>query len=425
MDYRKNIQESIDYMEEHLDAELEPLELARRAGFSLYHYYRLFREALGMSLGQYLTRRRLLHGVYAIHKGSSGIDAALRYGFDTYAGFYRAFRREFGCTPSEFLEAGRGKAPIRVNLMQEAQKMVTKKKAAKVLQAWNLPQAEITDIYYENGQRSESAYYVGSELVLKFTGNLARVKTHIALSRAMAEQALPAAEPVATVDGRDYVDDGELYFYLTRRLPGKQLAPRAVFEPGRAYKLGALIGRLHRALRQVEPLVVDADLLETVEGWALPGAKEALGLPENFWQRFRERLTELYPQLPRQVIHRDPNPGNIIGDGERWGFVDFELSQRNARLYDPCYAATAVLSELKREDWECWPEIYREILRGYDSEARLTAAERAAAPCLVMANQLVCVAWFAEQDKYAELLKINVEMTRFLAQNWEKLTLDK
>lgn len=58
MDYRQAIQESIDYMEAHLDAEIEPVELARRAGFSLYHYYRLFRSALGMSLGQYLTRRR-------------------------------------------------------------------------------------------------------------------------------------------------------------------------------------------------------------------------------------------------------------------------------------------------------------------------------------------------------------------------------
>lgn len=421
MDYRQAIQESIDYMEAHLDAEMEPVELARRAGFSLYHYYRLFQSALGMSLGQYLTRRRLLHGAYAMAQGSSGIDAALRVGFETYAGFYRAFRREFGCTVSEYLKAGRGKAPCRVNLIQEAHKMITKKKAAQILGAWNLEQAEITDIYYENGQRSENAYYVGMDFVLKFTGNLGNVKLNCALSQKMAEQGLPAAETVVTADGREYVDDGELYFYLTRRLPGKQLAPREVLEPGRAYKLGALIGRLHRALACVDPVVADADLLETVETWALPASKAALGLPEAFWHHFREEFVRLYPQLPRQVIHRDPNPGNIIGGGETWGFVDFELSERNTRLYDPCYAATAVLSELKREEWENWPEIYREILRGYDSEAQLTDAERAAAPCLVLANQLACVAWFAGQDKYAELLRINVEMTRFLAENWETL----
>jgi AraC-like DNA-binding protein len=117
MDYRAVMQESIDYMEDNLTAEIAPAELAARAGFSLYHYYRLFQNALGMPLGQYLTRRRLLHGAFAMAQGKSGIDAALAFGFDTYAGFYRAFRREFGCTVSEFLEAGRGKEPRRINLL--------------------------------------------------------------------------------------------------------------------------------------------------------------------------------------------------------------------------------------------------------------------------------------------------------------------
>ena len=417
MDYRAVIQESIDYMEDNITAEISPAELAERAGFSLYHYYRLFQNALGMPLGQYLTRRRLLHAAYAMARGGSGVDAALGYGFDTYAGFYRAFRREFGCTVAEFLEAGRGKEPRRVNLLQEAHKMVTKKKAARLLTHWGLEQAEIQDIYYENGIRNENAYYVGTDLVLKFTENLGKVKNHCTLSRAQETAGLQSAAPVAAADGREYVDDGELYFYLTRRLPGKQMTAREVLEPETAYRLGALIGQLHLALNRVDPVVEDADLLATVEKWALPQAKGVLALPESFWKNFRQRFTELYPMLPRQVIHRDPNPGNIIGSGEAWGFIDFELSQRNARIYDPCYAATAVLSELGEEDWERWPEACREILRGYDSVAQLTAEEREAMPYVILANQLVCVAWFAGQDKFADLLRTNVAMTRYLADN--------
>ncbi len=425
MDYRQAIQESIDYMEDNLTAEIAAAELARRAGFSLYHFCRLFHSAVGMPVGQYLTRRRLLHAAFAIARGNSGIDAALRCGFDTYAGFYRAFKREFSCTIAEFLAAGRGKQPCRVNILQEAHKMVTKKRAAVLLTHWGLEQAEIQDIYYENGARNENAYYVGSDLVLKFTENLSKVKNHCTLSRALEAAGLLSALPVQTRNGGEYVDDGELYFYLIRRLPGNQMAAREVFAPGRANLLGRLIGQLHQALAQVDPVVEDADLLETVESWALPQAKAVLGLPERFWQDFREKFTELYPQLPRQVIHRDPNPGNIIGSGETWGFIDFELSQRNARLYDPCYAATAVLSELGAEHWASWPEIYREILLGYDSTAHLTVEERAAAPYIVLANQLVCVAWFAGQEKYAELLRVNVAMTRFLVENWERLRLER
>lgn len=86
-------------------------ELADQAGFSLFHYYRLFQQSTGLPGMQYILRRRLLHGIYAIKQGSSMIDASLCYGFDTYAGFYKAFCREFGATPSAFLESGRVRRP--------------------------------------------------------------------------------------------------------------------------------------------------------------------------------------------------------------------------------------------------------------------------------------------------------------------------
>ena len=50
--------------------------------------------------------------------------------------------------------------------------------------------------------------------------------------------------------------------------------------------------------------------------------------------------------------------------------------------------------------------------------------EKQAAPYLVLANQLICVAWFAEQEKYEELLAINKRMTLWLAAHLEALALD-
>ena len=52
----------------------------------------------------------------------------------------------------------------------------------------------------------------------------------------------------------------------------------------------------------------------------------------------------------------------------------------NARIYDPCYAATAVLSETVGQDNHPWRESYRDIIWGYDSVAHLTEAERRAIP---------------------------------------------
>ena len=170
MDNRTMIQKSIDYIEENLRTEISATELAEMAHISLFHYYRLFQQATGMPVMQYILRRRLLHGVYAIKQGSSKIDAALLYGFDTYAGFYKAFCREFGSTPSEFLKSYRAKRPYRIDLTREEHMTVTHKKAAQILKCWNLDSEAITDIYYDGtGSKNGSACYVGEKYVLKYT----------------------------------------------------------------------------------------------------------------------------------------------------------------------------------------------------------------------------------------------------------------
>ena len=91
--------------------------------------------------------------------------------------------------------------------------------------------------------------------------------------------------------------------------------------------------------------------------------RDALGLTEEFCGEYLKTFEMLYPQLPRQIIHRDPNPGNLILEGEKWGFIDFELSERNLRIYDPCYAATAIVSENFAGERERWPALFREILQ--------------------------------------------------------------
>lgn len=421
MDNRQIIQRSLDYIEENLKTELTAAELAQMAGFSLFHFYRLFRQATGLPVMQYILRRRLLHGVYAMHRGSGKTDAALTYGFDTYAGFYRAFCREFGATPSEFLSSSRAKRPWRIDITKEEHMTVTKKKAAQLLKHWNLEREIVRDVYYDGtGNKNESALYVGEEFVLKFTANLGKLKKHIEVSKALESIGLLSAVPIPTAAGEEYIRDGALYFYLTRRLPGKALESRS-FGQGDGRFVGEILGQLHLALAKIDDCVSEADLLATVRDWALPKAKAALNLLESFCRSYLNTFAALYPQLPRQIIHRDPNPGNIIRARDRWGFIDFDLAERNARIYDPCYAATAVLSETFGKENGGWLEIYRDILRGYDSVAALTEEERKAIPYVILANQFVCVAWFSEQDKYRELFETNKQMTLWLMEKFEEL----
>ena len=175
-----------------------------------------------------------------------------------------------------------------------------------------------------------------------------------------------------------------------------------------------MIGQLHLVLRKIEDCANDVDLLEITRDWALPNVKDALGLSETFCAQFLNEFTELYSKLPRQIIHRDPNPGNIIQSDGDWWFLDFDLAEWNVRIYDPCYAATAILSECVGQCEEKWLEVYRNIIYGYDSVIRLTPEEYKAIPYVMLANQFRCVAWFSLYEKYRELYCKNKKMTLWL-----------
>ena len=432
MDHLRVLQDSIDYIEDNLKTNIRAEELAQMASFSLFHYYRLFQSATGTSVMQYILRRRLLHAIYEIHQGRRKIEAAMDYGFDTYAGFYKAFQREFGCTPSVFLQANRAKKPYRLNLMKEEHMIVTHKKASEVLSHWNLETQVVSDIYFDGtGGRNENAFYIGDTYILKYTANLGKLKKHITVSRALEQAGLYAATAIPTADGKEYIADGELFFFLTRRLPGSQIVPGQLLESNPLRSgcfIGEIIGQLHLALADMDLPVREADLFATVKDWALPNAKAVLGWDETDCKAYLDTFSAGYPQLPRQIIHRDPNPGNIIHSEGKWGFIDFELSERNARIYDPCYAATAILSEIfnSADDamLDSWLHLYRGIIMGYHSVIHLTEAEQKAVPCLILANQLVCIAWFAENPKYAELLDINKRMTLWLTAHMDALKIE-
>lgn len=429
MENRVVIQRVLDRIEENLRTELTAAELARSAGFSLYHFYRLFQAVMGMPVMQYIVRRRLLHAAYAVSCGKTRIAAALEYGFDTYAGFYKAFQREFGCTLSEYLARGRARKPYRVDLFQEDKIMITHKQLRPLLGHWGLENETLQDIYYENtGEQNEHAWYVGSSDVLKCYADPEKLRRHAALSDAMARAGLAAATVIPTAAGERSVRFGELYVCLTRRLPGRQVLCGDLFTGNPAERgkwLGGMIGRLHDVLKETEQPLDTADLYGDVLHWALPAAEKILDLPDGWAENYRAQFGALIADLPVQAIHRDLNPGNIIGADDRWGFIDFELSEQNLRLFDPCYAATAVLSEsfADEEKRAQWIHLYQGILAGYDAAAKLSAAERQAAPWVLLSNQLICVAWFAEKPQYAHIFEANLAMTRWLLERFEDLKL--
>lgn len=240
-----------------------------------------------------------------------------------------------------------------------------------------------------------------------------------------------AATPVKTLEGEEHIADGELYFCLSKHLEGQQIKINNMYEDDlveNARFVGEVIGQLSKALENVEVLVKDANIYESVKNWAIPQLRGKINVSEEVFVDYVENFGKILKNLPVQVIHRDSNPGNIIVAEDKWGFIDFELSERNIRIFDPCYAATAILSESFEFGNESklakWIQIYKNIIYGYDDVVKLTAAEKKAVPYVVLSNQLIALAWFEGKEKYQEIFEINKKMTEWLVSVWRELSVE-
>jgi hypothetical protein len=109
------------------------------------------------------------------------------------------------------------------------------------------------------------------------------------------------------------------------------------------------------------------------------------------------------------------------------GVTDFELSEYCIRLFDVCYAATGILSENfidTAETMEQWLKLYQNIVRGYDEVVGLTEEEKQVLPYVVFSIQLICVAYFADKEEFAELAKVNEKMLARLMECKNELVLE-
>ena len=59
MEWVDNLQRAIDYIEEHLEDEIDYNEIARRAYSSSFHFQRVFHVISGYTIGEYIRSRRL------------------------------------------------------------------------------------------------------------------------------------------------------------------------------------------------------------------------------------------------------------------------------------------------------------------------------------------------------------------------------
>jgi AraC family transcriptional regulator len=107
MDYTERIQTAIDFIEDNLKQEIKTSAVASTAGFSEYHFHRIFQAMLGESVADYIRKRRLSEAAEMIKHTSSKIrDIAFESQYETQESFTRSFKKMFGVSPLQYRQLG-------------------------------------------------------------------------------------------------------------------------------------------------------------------------------------------------------------------------------------------------------------------------------------------------------------------------------
>lgn len=104
----ENIHRAIDYIQAHLSQSLNVSQLAEIAGYSLYHFTRMFKQVTSQTPVQYLTQQRITRAKELLVESEMSIDEVLAAcGFSSYSYFFRIFKKQCGVTPHQYQERHR------------------------------------------------------------------------------------------------------------------------------------------------------------------------------------------------------------------------------------------------------------------------------------------------------------------------------
>src|SRR5690349_8926457 len=102
--YHDRMQRALDYIDQHLDGDLNLETVSRVAAFSKFHFHRQFMATFELSVHRYVQLARMKRASHRLaHCSAQSVtDIAMDAGYDAPDAFARAFRQRFGQSPSSF-----------------------------------------------------------------------------------------------------------------------------------------------------------------------------------------------------------------------------------------------------------------------------------------------------------------------------------
>jgi len=288
-----------------------------------------------------------------------------------------------------------------------------------ILANWNLEEATVKQVY-------DSAWQVGEEFVLKVYDNVGALNRNIKMLSIIDDMGIPVSKLVRTKTDAMYVNEGDFYYILTKKLRGNNIIQLCdVSDIGS--KMGTVIARLHLAFNECESQdeFWNNSLLAEMEGWISDTLRKDDWklVSKDKYESTLCGLKEVYDVLPVGLIHRDVHFGNFLFDeGEFSGYIDFDLSQRNIRLFDLCYFMLGLLSEEEAIEisYDEWFVVLGQVFSAYSQIIELSEREIVAVPFVMESIELLFGAWFIGQNDIACAWDA-IKLYEFVCENREKI----
>jgi AraC family transcriptional regulator len=106
MNWLNAMNNAVEYIEDNITKKIDIVQVAKIALSSPIHFQRMYHMITGVTIGEYIRRRRLTLATQDIISGEKIINVAYKYGYETPEAFTKAFRKMHGISPSVARELG-------------------------------------------------------------------------------------------------------------------------------------------------------------------------------------------------------------------------------------------------------------------------------------------------------------------------------
>ena len=290
----------------------------------------------------------------------------------------------------------------------------------------------VTEILNEYGISGEpiqiytSAWKIEDKYVLKEYTDINELQRNIDIISGLYEEKIPVPEIFKTKFGSMYVAKGNSYWILTSKLKGRNIVDVNQFNKEWFFEMGQIIARLHLAFDKCENRINywNNSLLGEMEGWVRKNISESdeAYVKIDELDYVIEELRTVDNKLPRGIIHRDVHLGNFLFEDNKFsGYIDFDLSQKNIRIFDLCYFMLGLLlEEENRVDENNWFEFLSSLVKGYSNLITLSEEEKKSIATVMQCIELLFVAYFiGENDDKAA--RDSAKLYEFCKKNRDKI----